>query len=432
MENMKIGIDCHNLEGQRTGVGRYLWNLLQEFNRTGSDPVRLEFFLYFKSEIPQDIQKLVKDGESFEYSHDRENIQIGKWNLRILNSNSNAIFKHWLLPKMARQDNVDILFCPDYVLPIYVGRLTSHIRTAVAIHDIIYEARPSEYSWPSWKDKILLKWASKKSAKKADIIFAPSEFTKSEIIKYYKVNPKKIIVTPLAPDPIFQNLTSSGSDAPTGAGANLVPPGRVPIKLAEIKQKYSIQDRYIFFIGSIFNRRFLPQKIKGFAEFAKGYSDFQFLIIGKNYTQPFQDIGALICEVNKELGKVPGDTPRGRETIVWKEHVSDEELVWLYNGAFATLWCSSYEGFGLPVLESMACGTPVITSPMGSLPEIAGDAAMYVARPENPQEIEAALIRLARDDSYYSELVTKGLAHAARFSWQKCAQQTLDKILKLQ
>ncbi|MFY9457923.1 MAG: glycosyltransferase family 1 protein, partial [Candidatus Spechtbacterales bacterium] len=365
---MKIGIDCHNLEGQRTGVGRYLWNLLNEWAKS----TEAEFFLYFKNEIPEDIKSLVQVDKGFEYTHDRENIQIPKWNFRLLNGKSNAIFKHWLLPRAAAKDKVDVLFCPDYVLPFYAGNRT---KTAVTIHDIIYEACPREYSWPSWKDKILLKWVSKQSAKKADVIFVPSEFTKSEILKYYKVNSKKVVVTLLAPDPIFQSYTHD----------------RERMVIEEMRKKYGVQDNYVLFVGSIFNRRFLPQKIQAFSEFGKNHPDFQFLIVGENHTKPLQDIGACVARVNKESG---------RAAVILKNYVSDEDLVYLYNGAFATLWLSSYEGFGLPVLESMACGTPVITSMKGSLPEIAGDAARYVAHPENPEEISNALVHLIRYDSY--------------------------------
>ena len=387
MGSMKIGIDCHNLEGQRTGAGRYLANLLREWRSpTGVASLRTEagaeFFLYFKNEIPEDVRGLTP-------------------HIRNLRGGSNALFKHWLLPRAARRDRVDVLFCPDYVLPFYMGR---GMKTAVMIHDIIYEARPDEYSWPSWKDKILLRWASKHSAKKADVIFAPSEFTKSEILKYYKVRPEKIMVTPLAPDPVFRKIPLEDD------GWN------------KIKSSYGIEDKFIFFVGSIFNRRFLSEKIKAFTEFGNIYKDFQFLIVGKNHTHPFQDIGAYVAETNAKLG---------REAIIWKERATDEDLVYLYNGAFATIWLSSYEGFGLPVLESMACGTPVITSPNGSLPEIAGDAAMYVAHPEDPQEIVNALTHLARYDSYRNDLISKGLARVQNFSWQKCAAQTINKISKL-
>lgn len=424
---MKIGIDCHNLEGQRTGVGRYLWNILEERKKLlGSDPVnngvrpqKIELFLYFKNEVPDVALNLT--------GSDPVNIGVGpRCNLRVLNSKSNALFKHWHLPRAAVRDKIDVLFCPDYVLPLpftffsfYTKNLLSQdfcIKTAVTIHDIIYEARPQEYSWPSWKDKILLKWASKQSAKKADIVFAPSEFTKNEILKYYRVRPEKVWVTPLAADPQFVKI-----DLPGEVIAEELSMG-VLGDWEKLRRKYHIEDRFVLFVGSIFNRRFLPQKILAFSEFGKNYPDYQFLIIGKNHTKPFLDVERLVADANKKLG---------REAIIWKKHASDEELVYLYNGAFATLWLSSYEGFGLPVLESMACGTPVITSPNGSLPEIVGDAAMYVAHPENPEEISSALTHLARYDSYRNELILKGLARAAQFSWQKTAEDTLTNLEKL-
>ena len=392
MTAMKIGIDCHNLEGQRTGVGRYIWNLLKKW-LTNPMVGGVEFNLYFKNEIPQDIEEL-------SYADDRAQ----KVAVRSLRAKSNALFKHFYLPRAAKQDKADVLFCPDYVLPFYVGSLTRHIKTAVAIHDIIYEARPNEYSWPSRSDKILLKWASKQSAKKADIIFVPSEFTKDEVLKYYDVDPRKVIITPLAPDPIFQRIML---DKPTGSG---------PVGF-NVEKKYGITGKFIFFIGSIFNRRFLPEKIQGFSEFAKDHTDFQFFIVGNNRTRPFQDIEALVDEANERLGK---------NAVIWEKYLPDDtDLVLLYNRAYAVIWLSSYEGFGLPVLESMACGTPVITSRHGSLPEVAGSAACYVGHPENPDEIAEALTRIADDPTYYRELVEAGYAQAQRFSWQKTAYETL-------
>ena len=382
---MKIAIDCHNLEGNRTGVGRYLWNLLREWSRSSESG--LEFFLYFKNEIPQDVKSLANVG--FPESH-----------IRVLGSGSNALYKHWHLPRAVAKDNADVLFCPDYVLPVYAGR----VKTAVTIHDIIYEARPDEYSWPSFADKVLLKWASKNSAKRADVIFVPSEFTKSEIIKHYRVNPAKIVVTPLAADPIFKKLDGVGPRQ----------------EWEDVKGEYNIQDMFFLFVGSIFNRRFLPESIKAFKEFAAAHVDFQFLIIGKNHTSPFQDIADITGKANKESG---------REAVIWKDHIDDDkDVVLLYNNAHATVWISSYEGFGLPVLESMACGTPVITSRQGSLPEVGGDAVIYVEDESNPIEILKAMNLIAEDENLWNESSKKGLERAGKFSWTRTSHITLEGL----
>jgi len=164
---MKIGIDCHNLETNRTGTGRYLINLLQEWSKENNP----KFILYFKKKIPKDIPT------------------SSNMVSRRLGSNSNALFMHYFLPKMAKKDEIDILFCPNYIAPIfYKGDI------ALTLHDIIYEARPALYNWPSIFDKILLKKVSKISAKKAKIIFTCSEFSKNEILKHYKISPKKVFV----------------------------------------------------------------------------------------------------------------------------------------------------------------------------------------------------------------------------------------------
>jgi len=219
---MLIGIDAHNLEGKRTGVGRYVFNLLNEWSKADSG---VRFILYFKNEIPADVPK----SNNFEY--------------RLLKIGSTAKFMNWDLGRAAKQDRVDILFCPDYRAPIgYQGK------TAITLHDISYEARPEDFNWPSLADKILLKWASKKTAQKAAIIFTPSEFSRQEIIKHYALDPEKIIVTPLAVSPFLSGVAGQAD---------------------EVKEKYGLKNEFGFFVGSMFTRRHLAQVIAAFEEIAK-------------------------------------------------------------------------------------------------------------------------------------------------------------------
>lgn len=355
---MKIGIDARSLEGQRTGVGRYLMNLIKYWVKENP-----EFILYFKAQIPTDIPK----SKNFKS--------------KLLRSKSNALFVHYHLPRAAKRDKVDILFCPAYVAPIfYKGKI------ALTLHDIIYEARPDLYNWPSIFDKILLKKVSKISAKKANIIFTPSNFSKKEIIKYYKVNPRKVFVIPLAPDKKFKNIGS---------------------RTFNIKKKYGVKDKFIFYVGAIIDRRFVHQTIKAFVKMANKLSGYQFLIIGKNYT------GQQISQGG----------------IIHKDYVDENDLVLLHNAADLFIWLSSYEGFGLPPLEALACGTPVVTTKMGSLPESVGGAGLFVNNPEDIEEINQTIYNGLTDKNLREKLIKKGLEQAKKFSWQKTAKETLKILL---
>lgn len=148
--------------------------------------------------------------------------------------------------------------------------------------------------------------------------------------------------------------------------------------------------------------------------------EYQFLISGPNYTQPFIDIDNLIKKANQEIGW---------EAILYIDYVSDKDLVNLYNGADLFIWLSSYEGFGLPPLEAMACGTPVITTKMASLPETVGDAAMYVEDPRNIDEIVHAISKVLSNEKTRNWLIEEGLKQSQKFSWRKTAEETLNKLL---
>lgn len=342
---MTIGIDAHILEDYRTGAARYLVNLLKYWTKERN----IKFILYFKNKIPNNIPE-------------SKNFQK-----RILKSNSNALFVHYFLARAAKKDEVDILFCPAYIAPIfYKGKI------ALALHDIIYEARPDLYNWPSIFDRILLKKVSKISAKKAKIIFTCSQFTKNEIIKHYKINPEKVVVIPLAAD----------------------------IKKERKDISHIVKGKYIFYIGAILKRRHVPEVLKA-------VSGYQFLIIGKN------------C-INLNLNQ---------KGIIHKEYIDEKYLGSLYANADLFIWLSSYEGFGLPPLEAMACGTPVLTTKMTSLKEVMGDYPISVNNPDNINEIKEKMEKLLFDQKLKEKAIEKGLKQVKKFSWQKTAKQTLHFIL---
>jgi glycosyltransferase involved in cell wall biosynthesis len=315
-----------------------------------------EYVLYFKNQVPIDIPK-------------SQNFQN-----KILKSNSNFWFEHILLPKAAKQDKVDIFFSPSYILPF---KMSEKIKTAVAIHDLSYEAHPE---WYSWQNRILLRWIGKKSARKADIIFTCSEFSKNEVLKYYRIAADKIKVIYLAADEKFTQNPA--------------------IK----KQKL------IFYVGAIFNRRFIPQIIQAFKKIKNKLPDYQLLIAGPNYTYPHMDI-------------------KSGESIIYNNYIDEKDLVYLYNSASLFVWLSSYEGFGLPPLEAMACGTPVLSNKKTSLSEVLGDYPISVENPKDIDEISEKMLKVLSNEQLSDGLIKKGLEQAQKFSWQKTAKETLKILL---
>ncbi|HCX27995.1 MAG TPA: hypothetical protein DHI91_02540 [Candidatus Portnoybacteria bacterium] len=377
---MLIGIDAHNLEGKRTGVGRYLFNLLHEWSKLKTTNVK--FVLYFKDEIPADMPQ----SDFFE--------------CKLLKVGSTAKFIHWDLPRATQEDKVDILFCPAYVAPLcYRGKI------ALALHDISYEARPKEFNWPSLlADKILLKWVSRKSAKKADIIFTPSEFSRQEVIKHYGVSTAKIIVASLGVDAEFSLRHGLDNSAE---------------KIKELKKRYGIGDKFIFFVGSIFTRRHLPEVIGAFGRLTKDRPDYQLLLGGKDYTQS-QSVNGLVEKVNAEFG---------RQAILRVDFINDLELKLLYSACAFFIWLSDYEGFGLPPLEAMSLGAPVITTDGSSLREVAGQAALLIKNNSDVDEIYQAMERIISDEILRTELINKGRDQVGKFSWKNCAAETLTALL---
>lgn len=360
---MKIGIDCHHLEDQ-LGIRRYTMVLLQEWERLG--------FL-------ADNQVLCYVRGQSDYTEAfPKGVEVVS-----LNSRSTLLFQHVRLAYEAYRDSLDVLFSPSYMLPlVYRGK------TVVTIHDIIYEAAPNEFDWHSRFDRLYLPKASYYSAKKATFILVPSEFTKREIQTTWRIESSKIFVTHLAGD----------------------------INTAKMKPITPRGD-FILYIGSIFNRRHVPQLISAFFKIVKKQPTLRLILVGKDRTLPPQHIDTLIAEVNYKMG---------REAIVRKDWVTDEELTRLFYSARALALLSSYEGFGLPVLEALSCGLPVLATKKGSLSEIAGEAALYVERPANVDEIARKLLQLVSDTALRRELKSKGLRQAQKFSWTKTANDTWD------
>ena len=372
---MKIAIDARSLEGAKTGVDRYLSNLLRYWKNNNEH----KFTLYFKDTLPDDdllksdnfTKKLLKNPFGF---------------------SSNFFFQHSLLPYHLKKDNADFFFSPFYLKPFYCP-----VKSSVVLHDISYEAHPE---WFDRKNRFILKTLSKFSAKNADAIFTVSDYSKSEIIKYYKLDPDKITVMHLAPDESFAKIDDLE-------------------KVKAVKKKYGINNKFILCIGSMFNRRHIPEIIKAFEKVGvQNFEPLQLLIIGKNHTHPFIDINGKIKTANENFS---------RKAIAHFDFVDEDELLALYSSCEINIYLSDYEGFGLPVIEAQFFGKPVITSHNSSLMEVGSNSVEFVKN-NTTEEIYKSLRKIISDENYKKDLIKHGGENIKRFSWERCAKETIKKI----
>jgi len=370
---MKIAIDARSLEGDRTGVGRYLENVLKIW-RGRRD---CDFILYFKDEIPE---RDFPDSENF----------VLKKLENPFGFSSNFFFQHCLLPYSLKKDKADFFFSPFYLRPLFCP-----VPSAIVLHDISYEAHPE---WFDRKSQFILKTLSKVSARRADVIFTVSDYSKGEIMKYYKIASDKIVVTPLAPDGGFYKEEDAR-------------------KIGEAKNKYGLS-KFILCVGTMFTRRHTEGIIKAFEKFSENNGEYQLCLVGKNKTFPFVDIDEMAKNVNEKFKK---------KKIIRVESVAEDELMTLYSSCDAVIYLSDYEGFGLPVVEAQFFRKPVITSGNTSLLEVGGEAVEFVER-NDAASILKSFRRVLEDEDYYNALVAKGEKNIHRFSWEKCAGKTLEGI----
>jgi glycosyltransferase involved in cell wall biosynthesis len=261
------------------------------------------------------------------------------------------------------------------------------VPTVLTVHDLIFRRYPAHH-------KPLNRWYLNLTmplyCRRATRIIAVSEQTKRDIVDAYGIPPDKITVIYEAAAPGFQ---------PQSAEA-----------VARARGRYRLPPRYLLSVGTIEPRKNLGRVLTAFERLrSEGLVD-AFVIVGKR--------GWLYDDFFAQLEHSPA-----KEAVIFPGWVEDGDLPAIYAGAAATAFPSEFEGFGLPALEGMACGAPVVCSNTSSLPEIAGDAALLVD-PADTDEIAAALRRVLSDPALADELRRRGHAQAARFSWERAARET--------
>ena len=259
------------------------------------------------------------------------------------------------------------------------------------IHDLNFEHHPEDI--PASPLKYLRNYFPK-FAKKAAHILTVSEYSKQDIIQSYGISPSKITV------------------AWNGASESFVPLEGAEIQ--KIRTEKTAGRPYFIFVGAIHPRKNVGRLIEAFGQFAQVNTEIDLLIVGESL---WANKASSIPEVSEELKK----------RIMFSGHVSLDELNKLMGAAFALTYIPYFEGFGIPLVEAMRCGLPIIAGNLTCLPEVAGDAAIYV-NPFDPEEVSNAMMDLASDEQKQAELSQKSLHRSTLFSWNHTAEATWNVL----
>lgn len=361
---MRIGIDARMIDN--TGIGRYLRNLLIQLARIDT---RSEYVVFVNR---NNSRVVTQNNVMFVPLH----IAVPLYSLR----------EQYWLPWEIRRWQPDLMHYPNFDLPLL--RWSPYV---VTIHDLIYYLYPDQC--PSRAAHYYAGFMIKHAVAHARIVMTDSEYSKQDLIKHFAVPARKIRVVFPAAD--AQCCPRSVEEAH-----------------AIVRAQYGITQPYILYVGKQHPYKNIATMLRAYAVYGDIYDNFQMVIAGKK------------DERQKELYQLAETLNLGNR-IIFTDFVKEETLFDLYRGARLFVFPSRYEGFGLPPLEAMACGVPVVCSNAASLPEVVGDAAIQVD-PNNVRGFADAMQSVLTDQTQWEMLRQNGLRQARQFSWETAARQLLQ------
>ena len=286
-----------------------------------------------------------------------------------------------VLPPEAARDGLDVFFAPAYTCP-----LTLDVPRVTTVHDLSFFSLPHEFGLlDGMKRRALVRASVRESAR----VLAQSDFTRRELMAYFPDAAARLRVVPLGPD----------DDLPPG-------PTR-----AEARARLGLQGPFLLTVGSIFNRRCLPELLRATARLARRHVGLRLEVVGENRTHPWLDVPALVRGLGLE------------QRVRLSGFLFDGDLAARYAAADVAVFLSDYEGFGLGVLEAMARGVPVVASEKPALGDLFGQAALLVD-PRSPAAVADAVSRVLAQPGLRDDLIQRGRALAGRFSWRRAAEDT--------
>lgn len=364
-----IGLNAHLLSLSRNyrgaGINSYIYYLLQNLGQVGSS-CRYTVFLSERRFVDERLR-----------------LQYTRWPthrpvVRIL-------WEQLVQPIALRQAGIDLLHAMAFA-----GPLVSSCPFVVTIYDLSFLHYPEAFRpWNRW----YLSTFTALSARRAQRVIAISESTKGDVVRMLGVSSDRVDVAYCGVAEIFQPLPTDEVD--------------------RFRHVRTLPDRFILFLGTLEPRKNVQILIRAYSQWRRAEPGIPKLVIaggkGWYYDQIFSEVERL---------ELTG-------AVIFPGYVLQEELPLWYNAADLFVYPSRYEGFGLPVLEAMACGTPAVTSNVASLPEVAGEGALLVS-PDDEAQLVEAMRRVLNDKTLRQEMTANGQAHAACFTWARTARQTVE------
>ncbi len=358
---MRIGINGRFLVAKRTGVQRAAYNLIKTL-----------------FEIDRENEYILFTGEEQAKEWNYPNVQLVTSRLRVGDNLRNHLWEQFVLPRLARQHKVDILHSPANMAPLfYRGASIVHI------HDLCFVVNPQ---WYSYLFHTAYNIAIPRLARRATRVITNSNNSRNDLLQFYNVDASKVRLIYWAVDQTF------GTD---------------PIKDHRIEE----EGDYILYVGSLEPRKNIGTLIEAFEQLRSDNPDLNTKLILIGGESP------LFAAVRLQIKQFHND-------VIFKGFVSDDELKQYYRHALVVAYPSLYEGFGLPPLEAMASGAPVVTSNTSSLPEVVGDAALMVS-PYDCAQLAGTLERVIRDKRLREEMRRRGYEQVKKFNWYRVARNVL-------
>lgn len=372
---MKIAFDSQILfERQKTGIGRNSEAIISNYIQLDIDDIVLNYFRVLEENKREEII-------DHYLSNHKVSINKCKWFHSVL---YNRLNRYLRLPyKLFFREEADVTQFFNYVLPPGVKG-----KTALYVYDMAYKVYPETIGEKTLR---MLNENLAESCRRADRIITISEFSKQEIVKYLGIPSEKIAVVPCAVDhSVYNNI--------------------IDLDLLTVtKKKFNIDQDYILYLGTLEPRKNIERLIDAYAALHKRDILIPKLVIagknGWNYDNVYKKVNDY--KIN--------------ESVIFTGYIKAEEAVTLLKGALAFVFPSIYEGFGMPPLEAMACGVPIITSNVSSLPEVVQDAG-YLIDPFSAEDLSEAMFEIINNSEKRGQLIEKGLKRAKEFTWKGSAE----------